>query len=89
MEGLGIRAASEWLLGRIMERIADTRSRTVLERDVILINWSRDVLAAVCERDDLDLSWYKTFTGVEWLDLGPDEPPAETLEKLETILSPQ
>lgn len=78
VQGLSVRAASEWLLGRIGERLADPRSRAVLERGVILIIWTRDVLEAVCERHDLDLSWYRDFTAYPFVQDAPSQPGLKT-----------
>ena len=78
VQGLSVRAASEWLLGRISERLTDPRSRAVLERGVILVNWTRDVLAAVCERDDLDFSWYRAFTAYPFVQDTPGQPGLKT-----------
>lgn len=78
VQGLSVRAASEWLLGRISERLADPRSRAVLERGVILVNWTRDVLAAVCERDDLDFSWYRAFTAYPFVQEAVGQPGLKT-----------
>ena len=74
VQGLSVRAASEWLLGRISERLADPRSRAVLERGVILVTWTRDLLEAVCERDDLDSSWYRLFTAYPFVQDAPGQP---------------
>jgi hypothetical protein len=78
VRGLSVRAASEWLLGRISERLTDPRSRDVLERGVILMTWTRDVLAAVCERDDLDSPWYQTFTAYPFVQEAPAQPGLKT-----------
>lgn len=78
VQGLSVRAASEWFLGRISERLADPRSRAVLERGVILVTWTRDVLEAVCERDDLDFSWYRVFAAYPFVQDAPDQPGLKT-----------
>jgi hypothetical protein len=62
MQGLSIRAASEWLLRRILERMEDERSRVILERGVILQRWTLETLQQVCARNDLDLYWYENFS---------------------------
>jgi hypothetical protein len=74
VQGLSVRAASEWLLRQISERLADARSRAVLERGAVLMTWTRDVLEAVCERDDLDLSWYGHFTEYPFVQDAPARP---------------
>jgi hypothetical protein len=61
-EGWSVKAASEWLLQRIIERLPDDRSRKVLERGVILRKWTLNDLAHVFSPEDLDLHWYNEFT---------------------------
>ncbi len=78
VQGLSVRAASEWLLGRISERLVDPRSQLVLERGVVLVSWTRDVLAAVCEDDELDLSWYKDFIAYPFIQDVPGQPGFKT-----------
>ncbi len=57
----GVRAASKWLLQRIIPGLADERSRVALERGGILQYWSLDALQAVCQRKDFDFSWLGDF----------------------------
>lgn len=60
-EDLSVRAASQWLLRRIIMRLSDERTRDILTRGVMLQRWKRDTLEAVFGRQDLDFAWYDNF----------------------------
>jgi hypothetical protein len=60
-EGWNVKAASQWLLQRILTRLPDDRSRKVLERGVILRKWTLNDLANVFSQENLDLQWYNDF----------------------------
>lgn len=57
----GVRAASKWLLQRIIPGLADERSQIAFERGGILQYWSLDALQAVCQREDFNLLWLGEF----------------------------
>lgn len=67
-EGWSVKAASEWLLQRIIERLPDKRSRKVLERGVILRKWTLNDLAHVFSQENLDLQWYNRFTNYPFVE---------------------
>jgi len=59
---LPVQAAAAWILNELSSRIKDSRTKTALEQGVVLEWFNRDVLAAVCEAEDFDMSWYSQFT---------------------------
>jgi hypothetical protein len=61
VEGWSVHAASEWLLGRILDNLSEPRSQIAIQRGAILRSWTLDILEAICQRDDFDLDWYRQF----------------------------
>jgi hypothetical protein len=71
VDDLSVRAASKWLLERIIDRLSDKRSQAVLIRGVIPQSWTLDTLAVVCEREDLDFAWFDKFTSYPFVQDAP------------------
>ena len=83
-QGLADRAASEWLLDRIVKGLGDKRSQAALMQGVVLRYWTRDTLEAVCQpqEEPFEPIWYRDFTAHSFVQDVAHRPGWKTFDRI-------
>lgn len=83
-QGLADRAASEWFLDRIVKGLRDKRSQAALMQGVVLRNWTRDTLEAVCQPQEKPFEpiWYRDFTAHSFVQDVAHKPGWKTFDRI-------
>jgi hypothetical protein len=78
---LDSRAATDWLLTRICENLADEWTRKVLQRGVVLQHFTLGTLKAVCELPDMDGDWYERFKSRPFVQRSTHQPSEHEFQR--------
>lgn len=78
---LDSRAATDWLLARICENLADEWTKRVLQRGVVLQHFTLGTLRAVCELPDMDGDWYERFKARPFVQSSAHQPTEHEFQR--------
>ena len=78
---LDSRAATDWLLARICENLADEWTKRVLQRGVVLQHFTLGALRTVCELPDMDGDWYERFKARPFVQRSAHQPSEHEFQR--------